>query len=114
MFWGCFAGKSKGPGIFWEKDWGTINAESYWQYVILVVDGWVELERRRGFPLSFMQDNAPAYAAAATLQDLRERGIFSIKWLVFSPDLNPIENVWNKMKDYIEAYYGNINKPTYN
>ncbi len=30
MFWGCFSGKAgKGPGIFQEKDQGSINAESY-------------------------------------------------------------------------------------
>ena len=28
MFWGCFAGITKGPGVFWEKDWGTINGVS--------------------------------------------------------------------------------------
>jgi len=25
MFWGCFYGHIKGLGIFWEKDWGSIN-----------------------------------------------------------------------------------------
>lgn len=40
-----------------------------------------------------MQDNAPAYAAAESLDELRARGIRVIKWPSFSPDLNPIENV---------------------
>jgi hypothetical protein len=29
MFWGCFNGGTKGPGVFWEKDWGTIGQETY-------------------------------------------------------------------------------------
>ncbi|KAL0929636.1 uncharacterized protein CTRU02_215535 [Colletotrichum truncatum] len=29
MFWGCFSGGRKGPGFFWEKDWGFITAETY-------------------------------------------------------------------------------------
>ena len=29
MFWGCFSGGKKGPCLFWEKDWGTINSDSY-------------------------------------------------------------------------------------
>lgn len=29
MFWGSFAGRKPGPCLFWEKDWGTMNASSY-------------------------------------------------------------------------------------
>jgi hypothetical protein len=29
-------------------------------------------------------------------------------WPAFSLDLNPIEGVWNKMKDYIEIYYPDL------
>ena len=43
MFWGCFAGRKKGPGIFWEKEWGTITAELYQAYIVPIVDGWMRL-----------------------------------------------------------------------
>jgi transposase len=36
---------------------------------------------------------------------MRERGIYPVFWPPFSPDLNPIETVWNKMKDYIAKHY---------
>lgn len=29
MFWGCFNSFEKGPCLFWEKEWGTINQETY-------------------------------------------------------------------------------------
>jgi len=29
MFWGSFHGNTKGPGFFWEKDWGTISEPTY-------------------------------------------------------------------------------------
>lgn len=29
MFWGSFANGQKGPCLFWEKEWGSINASSY-------------------------------------------------------------------------------------
>lgn len=32
MFWGCFWGATKGPGIFWEKAWGTIGMVSLVDY----------------------------------------------------------------------------------
>jgi DDE superfamily endonuclease len=33
------------------------------------------------------------------------RGIICEKWPPFSPNLNPIEAVWNWMKDWIQARY---------
>jgi transposase len=52
-----------------------------------------------------MQDNAKAHYAAATRQDLQERQVRVIEWPLFSPELNPIETVWNKMKDYIQKHF---------
>lgn len=40
MFWGCFSGGlGKGPHLFWEKDWGKINAETYSQKILPLIDG---------------------------------------------------------------------------
>jgi hypothetical protein len=102
MFWGCFSGKyGKGPGIFWEKDWGWITKESYQQHTIPVVHGWMRLCPGQ----IFMQDGAPGHAATETLLDLIEREIQKIDWPPFSPDLNPIEKAWNWMKDWINVHY---------
>ena len=45
--------------------------------------------------LQLMQDGAPRHAAGDTQVDLKERGIIPIFWPAFSPNLNPIETVWN-------------------
>jgi hypothetical protein len=56
--------------------------------------------------LILMQDNAPAHTAATTMCDLQERQIEVMVWPPYSPDLNPIEWVWNWMKDYQDQTYG--------
>jgi len=43
MFWGCFHGIIKGPGIFWEKDWGFILVETYQSYTVSIIYGYIEL-----------------------------------------------------------------------
>jgi transposase len=101
MFWGGFNGTTKGPCLFWEKEWGTINQESYSARVIPLIHGWLRM-----YPLlQLMQDGAPGHTGGNTRAELLERGIRSIFWPAFSPDLNPIETVWNKMKDYIALKY---------
>lgn len=52
--------------------------------------------------LQLMQDGAPSHGSAETTRELHGRHIFPIYWPPFSPDLNPIESVWNWMKDWIQ------------
>ena len=48
----------------------------------------------RSYPgLVLMQDNASAHTAKATQIELEKRGIFTVRWPPYSPDLNPIETV---------------------
>ena len=102
MFWGCFHGSTKGLGIFWEKDWGSIGQESYCAHTVPMIHGYIELMKREGVYLQLMQDGAPGHAAGETKAELTERGITVIYWPPFSPDLNPIERVWYIMKNYLQ------------
>jgi hypothetical protein len=92
MFWGSFHGSTKGPCLFWEKEWGTINAERYSERVIPIIDGYLRLLKRQDIWLQLMQDGAPGHSSQDTLNELHERGIYPIRWPAFSPDLNPIED----------------------
>jgi transposase len=105
MFWGSFYGDTKGPCLFWEKEWGFINAESYCERVVPIIDGYLRLNRQQGNYLCLMHDEAPGHASKDTIAVLHERSIYPISWPAFSPDLNPIGMVWNWMKDWIQESY---------
>ena len=106
MFWGSFAGIEEGPCLFWEKEWGSISSESYSQRIVLLIDGMVTMRPW----VSVMQDNAPSHSAARTIEEFRERFITPIDWPPYSPDLNPIEHVWDSMKDYIQYHYPRLER----
>ena len=40
-----------------------------------------------------------------TREEIQEREIYTIFWPAFSLDLNPIETVWNEMKDWLYQHY---------
>ena len=46
-----------------------------------------------------MHDGAPAHKSRAVKTFLDEQNIEVLDWPGNSPDLNPIENAWNKMKN---------------
>jgi len=98
MFWGCFHGSTKGPGLLWEKEWGKINQQSYCERIVPFIDGWIRFRRQNyGEHLNLMQDGAPGHAAADTKAELEARGVQVLSWPAYSPDLNPIEMCWNWM-----------------
>lgn len=47
----------------------------------------------------------PPHTAKRTLNCLDNLEIFTIEWPPYSPDLNPIENVWAWMKDWLDIHY---------
>ena len=99
MFWACISGKyGKGVGLFWEKEWGTITTKSYDEHTVPVI-----LNYLFNYPgLSFQQDGGSGHNAQATLDLLASWGVKPIFWPPFSPDLSPIEDIWNRLKDILQ------------
>jgi len=105
MFWGSISGRyGRHRGLFWEKEWETINEGSYSGIIIPIVDDIL-----RQYPdLYFQQDHAPGHTSAFTRSVIAAAGLRIIEWPPFSPDLNPIETLWDDMKDYIQEHYPQV------
>ena len=49
-----------------------------------------------------MEDGAPVHTARVSATWLGNQGISKLKWPANSPDLNPIENIWNLCKAEVQ------------
>jgi len=107
MFWGSISGKyGRHRGLFWEKKWENINEGSYSGIIIPIVD-----EILKQYPeLHFQQDNAKGHASAFARSVFEAAGIRVMEWPPCSPDLNPIEIIWDDMKDYIQEHYPEVHR----
>ncbi|GFX20742.1 transposable element Tcb2 transposase [Trichonephila clavipes] len=59
--------------------------------------------RRYGLQFLFMDDNAPCHRTVAAEQLLESGDIERMDWLARSPDLNPIEHVWDFLGRHLAA-----------
>jgi len=99
MLWGCFSWHGVGNLA---KVEGIMNAEGY---IEILNENLEESLLKLGLEENFIfqQDNDPKHKAKLTCAFLKASRIKLLEWPPQSPDLNPIENLWN----YLD---GKVNK----
>ena len=60
--------------------------------------------------LRFQQDGRSGHNAAAMLIYMKDRGVVPIFHCPFSPDLSPIEALWDRMKDILAVLHPKVHR----
>jgi transposase len=95
MVWAGFSGVTKTELKFLT---GKVNSAKYISTLRSHLQPMIDPETQ-----VFQQDNAPCHTSRETKEWLASRNIKVMPWPAYSPDLNPIENVWGIMTQHVYA-----------
>jgi transposase len=97
MYWGYMTDQGCGPLI---RCTNKMNAA---EYVNIMEQACVQAIC--DFQKVYMDDNAPVHRAISVRSWKEQWNVQTIDWPAYSPDLNPIENVWSYIKAHLNRLH---------
>lgn len=94
MVWGCFSSAGLGPLV---RINGRQTSKDYIETLDDHLIPYLEALDNQDDYL-FQDDNAPIHRAKRTMDWILENNVSHISWPPQSPDLNPIENIWDELE----------------
>src|SRR5579862_2956780 len=107
MVWGCFYNNKLGPIAFID---GSVNSHVYINVLQAKLLPFIQALHEDGtVDITFQQDNAKVHTSklmTSWLTDSATQHKFSIMlWSAYSPDMNPIEELWTHLKTELHWRY---------
>ena len=101
--WACMTSTDIGPLIFYD---GGVNARSYVQLIGDALPACIN-SRFGTSPGGFwyMQDNARPHVSSFAKKFFKRNEIPLLEWPPTSPDLNPIENLWDMIDNQLRTMH---------